>query len=192
MDDLTEARSDPAFWDSSAPSHAASVQKVADILAEASGQEPSEVITDIKYDARPIDERMPEMMAAADNVEEIDVTSKLNLPEGFEFDQAEAEQVQDWLYSAEISQPEIDGFVDLYSQALTWDDTRIEQEKVQALASLDFKYGDKREKALHLAYSAANSISPDFVNYLDLTGLGNRFEVIETLINFARRKGHEI
>jgi hypothetical protein len=195
--ELSAAREDPAFWDDSDMGHAAAVQRVANLTSQISGNDPvSQVMPEIEHNAAAgdgLDAKTEDFLTAPAHPEDISFGALNDAikPADFQEDPAEIEQCRDWLYSAEIPQSQIDGFVRLYCDALSWDQARFEKEGQAAKESLTQKYGDATPRALHLAYSAANSIGgEEFLEYLEVTGLGNCYHVIQTLIDCAERKGH--
>ena len=188
--ELSEARDDPAYWDDTDPGHAAAVQKVGDLLA---GDKPvGEIMPDIQHDAA-VDDGLEGVIKNATDVpgliEDVDVTSAL--PFGFEVDASDADTWQEYLYSAEISQTQVNALVKQYAEFIEFDDARLAAEKERTRETLMQRYGDNYERARLLAYSAAHSIGgQDLLDRLDATGLGNSYYVMQTLIDLAERKGH--
>jgi hypothetical protein len=188
---LSEARDDPAFWDDSDPGHAAAVNRVHALLA---GDQTESLIPETKADAAVGDNLEGIIKNATDVpglIEDVDVTTAL--PLGFEVDAEDADTWQGYLYSAEISQTQVNALVKQYAEFIEFDEARLEAEKEQARATLQQKYGDDLPRALHLAYSAAHSIGgEDLIYRLEATGLGNSYYVIQSLIDVAERKGHYV
>jgi hypothetical protein len=188
---LSEARDDPAYWDDSDPGHAAAVNRVHALLA---GDQVEGLMPEIEADAA-VGDNLDGIIKNATDVpgliEDVDVTSAL--PLGFEVDAEDAKTWQDYLYSAEISQTQINALVKQYAEFIEFDEARIEAEGRQARETLMQRYGDNFDRALHLAASVAHSIGgQDLIDRLDATGLGNSAYVIQSLIDIAERKGHYV
>ena len=174
---------DGAYWNSGHRDHHTAVQRVAELLTAAHGDDAA-IMADGTSAAFHGD--LESSLAAPEDPAQYDFNVLLD--EGQEYDTELDQAARGWFHMAGVPDAEAPALVQRYRETAAMSDEEVENMGQQTGDFLSKVWGAAYDDNLNAARNVARSLGTDFTQLLDDTGLGNDRTVIQTLYRISQQR----